>query len=317
MSTEKEVADEFEAIIKNLPREKNLVNDVHLYYYQGCWIPDLICSGVFSSERNFMARDDDIILSSCPKSGTTWLKALLFSIVNRTYLFALADNNPLLKANPHELVPFIYHSQSLNIETIPPPRLLATHLLYDLLPPSIKTSSCKIVYVSRNPMDQFISLWHFSCKLKGAEAEPHHLEECFDRFCRGIHAFGPFWDHVLGYWKASLERPHKILFLKYEELKKDTATNIKKLAEFLELPFSEDEEKQGVVEEILTLCSLENLKNLAANKNGTTRTGFPNSAYFRKGEVGDWKNFLTASMVERMEKIMKEKFGKYNFSFES
>ncbi|GMN69563.1 hypothetical protein TIFTF001_038610 [Ficus carica] len=276
MSTEKEVADEFEAIIKNLPREKNLVNDVHLYYYQGCWI---LCSGVFSSQRNFMARGDDIILSSCPKSGTTWLKALVFSIVNRTYLFALADN-PLLKANPHEVVPFIEFYQSLNIETIPPPRLLGTHLFYDLLPPSIKTSSCKIVYVSRNPMDQFISHWHFSCKLKGDEVEPHHLEECFDRFCRGIHGYGPFWDHVLGYWKASLERPHKILFLKYVELKKDTASNIKTLAEFLEFPFSEDEEKQGVVEEILTLCSLENLKNLAANKNGMVVTGIPNSVYF-------------------------------------
>lgn len=314
MSKEEEVVgDEFEAIVKNLPKKKSLMTDFHLYYYQGFWVPDFAFRGVISAQKNFAARDDDIILTACPKSGLTWLKALVYSITNRTH-FALSDS-PLLKANPHDLVPFV-EFQTLNKEVVSQRRLLSTHMLYDTLPPSIITCGCKIVSVCRNPMDQFISYWHYACNIYGDNEKPHHLEECFDIFCRGIHAYGPFWDHVLGYWKASLERPDKILFLKYEEMKKDTAFHIKRLAGFLGFPFSEEEIRQGVVEEISTLCSLRQLKDLDVNKNGSWGFGVSNRKYFRKGEVGDWKNFLTPSMVERMEKLMKEKFEEYDLTFE-
>ena len=48
---------------------------------------------------------------------------------------------------------------------------------------------------------------------------------------------GPFWDHVLKYQKTSLERPQKIMFLKYEDLKRDPRGQVKKLAEFMGRPF--------------------------------------------------------------------------------
>ena len=70
-------------------------------------------------------------------------------------------------------------------------------------------------------MDLFVSLWYFFPKLKGEDKEAQHLEEFFDMFCRGIHLFGPVWDHVMEFWNASLERPQNVLFLKYEDLKED------------------------------------------------------------------------------------------------
>ncbi|GMN32775.1 hypothetical protein TIFTF001_041787 [Ficus carica] len=317
MSKVKEVDDEFEAILENLePNEKELINGKPYYYHQGFWIAEFLFRSTISAQRNFVAHEDDIILASCPKSGTTWLKALVFSIVNRTR-FAPTDS-PLLKVNPHDLVPFL-ESPSRIFEKIvfDQPRLFSTHMPHQLLSLSIKTSDSKIVYISRNPMDQFISYWFYTCKFPNdPNAEPVDLEDFFDKFCRGIHNSGPFWDHVLGYWKASLERPHKILFLKYEELKKDIGFNIKRLAKFLGFPFSEEEERRGVVEEISTLCSFEKMKNFDVNKNGHWTLGISNSLFFRKGEVGDWKNFLTPSMVERMEKLLQEKFGEHNLTFE-
>ena len=96
--------DEFEAILKDLPKEKlNLVSrDIYLYNYQGFWVPDLFIRDVLYAQKSFVARDDDIILTSCPKSGTTWLKTLAFSIVHRTQ-FALPDS-PLLKAHAHDIL---------------------------------------------------------------------------------------------------------------------------------------------------------------------------------------------------------------------
>ena len=153
-------------------------------------------------------------------------------------------------------------------------------------------------------MDQFVSSWHFLYNIQTNK----DLEECSDQFCRGIHIFGPFWDHVLGFWKASLERPQKVLFIKYEDLKSDVLSQVKQLAEFLGFPFSEEEEKQGLIEEIAKLCSIENMKSLKCNMDGRRSFGAPHGSFFRKGVVGDWKNHLTPSMVERIKKIMQEKF---------
>ncbi|PKI62476.1 hypothetical protein CRG98_017100 [Punica granatum] len=120
---------------------------------------------------------------------------------------------------------------------------------------------------------------------------------------------GPFWDHVLGYYKASLEMPHKVFFLTYEEMKEKPREQLKRLADFLGCPFSEDEEEvDGGVDEILRLCSFDNLSKLEVNQNGKLLTGHENRSFFRKGEVGDWVSYLTPDMIERIHRIIEEKF---------
>ncbi|KAH9723018.1 cytosolic sulfotransferase 15 [Citrus sinensis] len=162
-----------------------------------------------------------------------------------------------------------------------------------------------ILYLS-NPLDQFISEWQFIARRNNSHLD---LDEAFERTCKGIQSFGPFWDHVLGYWKANKEQSDKILFLKYEDLKEDGTFYIKRMADFLGCPFSEDEVTQGVVQEIAKLCSLDNIKNLEVIKSGSVNaTGTKNSLFLRKGEVGDWKNYLTPSMSQRLQKIVEEKF---------
>ncbi|WJZ85590.1 hypothetical protein VitviT2T_005116 [Vitis vinifera] len=63
-------------------------------------------------------------------------------------------------------------------------------------------------------------------------------------------------------------RPDKVLFLKYEDLKEDIGTHIKRLAHFLGFPFSEEEER--------------------VNKTRKRPCEFKNLMHFRKCEVGDW-----------------------------
>ncbi|WP_369127608.1 sulfotransferase domain-containing protein, partial [Mangrovimonas futianensis] len=46
-----------------------------------------------------------MLICSVPKSGTTWLKALTFSIVTRTQFDK--STTPLFSKNPHNCVPFL------------------------------------------------------------------------------------------------------------------------------------------------------------------------------------------------------------------
>ena len=48
------------------------------------------------------------------------------------------------------------------IKQLPSPRIIKTHLPLQLLPPSVlQTPSVKIIYVTRNPRDVAVSLYHF------------------------------------------------------------------------------------------------------------------------------------------------------------
>ncbi|EOY19626.1 Sulfotransferase 2A, putative [Theobroma cacao] len=224
--------------------------------------------------------------------GQINLKAPVLAIVNHTR-FSLS-NSPLNWANPHNLVPFLeltlYAGDGIpDLTSIPCRRLFATHLPYAALAESIKQGKSRIVYITRNPLDVIVSFWHFNISIPGLADWP--LEECFEMFCRGEELFGPFRDHALGYWKESLEKAHRVLFLRYEDMKEDPILQIKRIAEFRALPFSDEEETAGVIEEIAKFCSLSNLKDLKGNKIGKFQ-GFQieYKFLFRKGEVGDHVN---------------------------
>ncbi|KAG5532682.1 hypothetical protein RHGRI_027092 [Rhododendron griersonianum] len=169
--------------------------------------------------------------------------------------------------------------------------------------------------LKKNPMDTFVSLWHFANTLRPEKIGVNSLEDVFDMFCRGVSLYGPFWDHVLGYWKESLDKPIKVIFLKYEEMKENPNLHLRRLAEFLGCPFSPEEEASGLGNEILRLCSFDNLSNLEVNNSGKLSMGEPNKAFFRRGEVGDWKNFLTAEMVDRPDQISERELKNSGLKF--
>lgn len=297
------VYNSYRDIISTLPRTKGWATQ-HLCQYQGFWFQPLVgLEGIMWMQQHFTSRPTDIYLVSSPKSGTTWLKALLFSIINRNlYDFS---THPLLTTSVHDVVPFMELDLFKNTpiadpDILPSPRIFATHIPFTSLPDSIKNSSCPIVYISRNPKDVLVSSWQFVNKVKPKDLPPLLLEEAFEMFSEGISPYGLFWDQVLGYWKASLELPEKILFLKYEDIKKEPLLNIKRVAGFVGRPFCLQEEENGTVQEILKLCNFDNMKNLEVNKNGLYRVRkTKNDVFFREGKVGDWKNYLTNEMAER------------------
>nr|KJB62903.1 hypothetical protein B456_009G443000 [Gossypium raimondii] len=291
----------FKEMISTLPKENRWGFLEDYYQYQGFWISPSFLQGALSAQQQFQAQPTDVILCSSLRTGTAWLKSLTFATITRTLYND--SPTPLLSKLPHDVVPFMEFKLaqfSTNRHLGIP--LLATHLPYSFLPRSIIDSGCKIIYICRDPKDTFVSLYHFIARhCKSQNAQPIQLDEAFELFYEGVSPYGPYWDHVLGYWKASLEHPDKLMFLKYEELVEDTVLYLKKTAEFM-----------GVPENIVQLCSFDNLSGLEVNKTGKHCRGqgnweMENNIFFRKGKVGDWKNYLTTEMAQRLDQRTLQK----------
>ncbi|GAA0186247.1 transferase [Lithospermum erythrorhizon] len=135
-------------------------------YGNGFWLPPKVLQGIISCQNHFQSQDCDIILSTFPKCGTTWLKAFIFTIINRNKHSPLSQEYPLLTKNPHALVPYLemdlyVANKTPDFSSFTTPRLLATHPPIGLLPKSVVESKCNLVYICKNPKDTFVSFWCF------------------------------------------------------------------------------------------------------------------------------------------------------------
>ncbi|KAL8528511.1 hypothetical protein ACS0TY_006082 [Phlomoides rotata] len=289
-----------------------------LYKFHGFWFTQTYLQTTQNVLQSFKPLPSDIILASFPKTGTTWLKSLLHSITHRSP----QDDNSLLLNHPQELIPSLETNLYVREEIpqfldVKKPRILATHIPYQILGDHVLSSSeCKIVYVTRNPKDTLISLWHFVQKSITIEDDPWDLSAAVDQFCEGIVPFGPYYDHVLAYREESLRRPENVFFVTYEELKEDGKNHVGRLAEFLGCPF-EGENGVEEVEKIVGFCSFEGLSNLEVNKSSELPSSFPlpYNSFFRKGEVGDHKNYLDDVMIQKIDDVTREKFHSAGFDY--
>ncbi|KAF8092929.1 hypothetical protein N665_0396s0018 [Sinapis alba] len=287
------ISEETNILISSLPSHTDFRGN-KLCNYQGCWYYYNTLQGVL----NFQA-------------GTTWLKALTVALMERSKNHSF-DHHPLLSDSPHGLVPFLeidvyQESSTPNLDKFSSlPRLFSTHMPMHAMHENLKDSPCKIVYVCRNVKDTLISWWFFGSAIHKMEPNRSLLESTFKSFCNGTIYYGPIWEHVLSYWRRSLEDPKKVLFMRYEEMKEEPRVQIKRLAEFLGCPFTKEEEDNGLVDEILDFCSLRNLSGLEVNKTKKINK-VDRKNYFRKGEVGDWKNHLTPEMEKKLDIIIQEK----------
>ncbi|KAM3372884.1 hypothetical protein ACQJBY_019671 [Aegilops geniculata] len=287
-----------------------------LIQYKGYWFKPGILEGVLRASRAFAPRGADIVLATQPKCGTTWLKALAFTIVNRSRHGLGAADHPLLTRHPQHLVPFIEIPGAagghVDLGALPSPRLLATHMPMSLLRPETRSLGCRVVYLCRDPKDTLVSRLHFENKVaaRGGGAGLS-MDDAFDMFCEGFSPYGPFWDHCLEYWKESVARPDAVLFLKYEEIKLDPARVVRRLATFLGVPLTEEEERAGVAEEVARMCSFETLTGLEVNQVGGVSHGnrvhVDNSVFYRKGGVGDWANHMSREMGDKLHRIVQDK----------
>ena len=144
----------------------------------------------------------------------------------------------------------------------------------------------KLLVSLRNVKDTLVSYHEFYKSLSQLGNFPGTWDDFFELFRNKPLAFGDYFDWVTGYWKASVSNKN-IFFIKCENLKRDPHQGVQTIAEYFNVTLSKEQ-----IEAIVQYTSFSEMKKNPSTKYFQKVLG-GKSNYFRKGEVGDWKNYFS------------------------
>ncbi|XP_041801421.1 cytosolic sulfotransferase 3-like [Chelmon rostratus] len=253
--------------------------------------------------QSFQARPDDILIATYPKAGTTWVSYILDLLYFGQTAPERQTSIPI-----YERVPFLEIMESAvdtgvelanNLPTSP--RLIKTHLPIQFVPKSFWEQNCRMIYVARNAKDNMVSYFHFE-RMDMSQPQPGDWSSYLHRFKEGKIVFGPWYDHVNGWWKKK-QTYSNLHYMFFEDMVEDTGREIEKLCRFLGLSPSVEEKKQ-----ITSGVQFDNMKkNDMTNYSTVPVMDFKISPFMRKGKVGDWKNHFTVAQSEEFDEDYKKK----------
>lgn len=190
------------------------------------------------------------------------------------------------------------------VNNLPSPRCVKSHLPLSLLPAQLDKIKPKIVYTCRHPKDVAVSCYfHFRLV--------HRFGATFDEFCdlliKGLTPLGNLWTHYLGFWNKRHET--NVLFLHYEDMKKDLKGTVRELADFLEKNYTDAE-----YEELCKYLSFQsmrenkacNLEDMLEEQHGKGYYQKVGDHFIRKGQVGDWKNYMSTELSKKFDDWIEE-----------
>lgn len=278
---------------------------------------------------NFQARKDDVWLFGYQRSGTTMTQEMLWLIKNDLdfegaakevldHRFPVIDNSLFLdgkeikeigdRSHVNEEVKIIARKyekpywQALNEMT--GNRFIKAHLPISLSPPSVFEVGCKVVYCARHPKDVLVSLFHILKLFKPKEWEDISFESYWTLFKNNLLWNTPWFEHVKEGWAKRNDK--NVLFLYYEDTKKDIRGTLIKIANFLDKKLSDND-----LNKLEEHFKIENFrKNKSVNNDHFIELGIASKnkehQFIRKGEIGGWKKYFTPELNAEVDKWIQE-----------
>jgi aryl sulfotransferase len=255
--------------------------------------------------NNFRFRDDDIVIASYGKSGTTWIQQIIAQL--------LFDGVEGMNVSP--LSPWV------DLRAMPPPaiaaldqqthrRFVKTHLPIDAL---VFSPQAKYLYVVRDGRDTVWSLYNHHVNANAIwydamnntpgrvgppiEPPPASVREYFLRWLNedGYPFWSP-WEHTRSWWEV--RHLPNVKLVHFNDMKGDLAGSIRGIADFLGIRPDDD-----CFTRIVEHCTFDYMKAHAETVtplggvmwNGGAQT------FINKGTNGRWRDVLTAEDVAAYE----------------
>ena len=255
----------------------------------------------------FVPRNDDIVIATPYKAGTTWTQAIVANLLfpDQAFPAPVWEMSPWLDFRPRPLDEVLARLEAQRHR-----RMIKTHLALDGLRffPQVK-----YIFVSRDGRDVFMSMWnHYT----------HYTEAAFEAFNSGTDRVGaafpqpppdlhalwadwctrgwfnwehdgwPFWSHLhltQTWW--DYRHCDNILVLHYADMKRDIAKAVAAISDFLDTGAAPDR-----IAEVAQAVSLERMREMGEiyvprggeNWKGGART------FLHKGSNGRWRDVLSA-----------------------
>ena len=272
------------------------VGGLPVHVVNGVLVPLWIQQELVDKMKTMEHYPGDVWIVSYPKSGTMWTAQIV----------RLIRNNGVAKATVlSSAVPFpesAFGTSDIPLDELPRPRSMRSHFPYDIFPCGPPhTLPSKFIYLIRNPKDVAVSIFNFA-KVQGHVEAPEWdmLLQCLSS---GEVPYGDYFNHILSWW-AHRDSPN-ILFLRYEDMKKDLPQAVSTIAAFLHVHLY-----PSVIQKIADATTFEKMKtdrtaNMSWIKMFNDEEGKP--SFLRKGEVGDWKNYFSAEQSAEMDRRCEEK----------
>nr|KAG5703476.1 hypothetical protein BaRGS_020110 [Batillaria attramentaria] len=255
-------------------------------------------------------REDDVIVACFPKSGTNWVHQLVLMLVQG------ATEVPTVFSENNS----IFLDTSGGRKGLPKPdspRIFFSHFQFRFLPLDVIDKKVKVVYVTRNPKDLFVS---FFCHLKNFDGKmgyPGTWPQFFSLMLNGGGVwYGDYFEHLREWEKAMDDHPDlPIFYCNYEDTIQDPVGQVVKLNEFLGTGRSRE-----LCEAIAEACRFSRMPVIREMGEDILRLinwkeDVPWSAFFRKGVVGDWKNWFTVAQNEEFDEVYRTKMAGSKMKF--
>ncbi|KAK7087806.1 sulfotransferase 1E1-like [Littorina saxatilis] len=248
--------------------------------------------------RSLELRRTDVFICAYPKAGTHWLWEV-------THMLLTGKVEYETRTKENLMMEFITKETIDNLDS---PRIMNTHVPFSMLPvKEMKEKGVKVLHVYRNPKDTVVSMY-FHFRQVFPHLKDYSLLDFLRIFLQDDMVYGNYFCFIKQMEAFIQQNPDVPVFqLSYEAMRKENQVqHVQRLAKFLEVEASED-----LCERITEACSFQKMKQADQSKTLpseiSSHTMTKDTKMYRKGEVGDWKNYLTVAMNEMMDGAIQEK----------
>ena len=246
--------------------------------------------------RHLGLKPQDIFQASYPRSGSTWLRFMLFQILRGEEAgFGKID----------ACIPEIEHHSGIQPVLPQGGRLIKTHEKY-------RNDYKRAVFLVRDVRDVLLSSYAAAVDLGLAPlVSEGDLDSYLLSFLKGrALQMGSWQEHSRSWMESPLAKNGNLMVVKYEDLRRNPEPMLARLLEFLGITPNHE-----VIRKAIENNSLQQMraKEDEARKAGertvllaSYQGGVGNGRFVRKGSVGGWRNKLSEAQVKLIEEYCGE-----------